>query len=98
MKPTKTVLPLFRMGSLAVTRGALDALARTGEVAGAFLVRHVTGDWGEDLSPEDHEDNMIALAQGFRLLSVYSMRDGVKLWVITEADRSTTTILLPEEY
>ena len=59
--------------------------------------RHVSGDWG-DLGPEDWRLNSQALRQGTRLLSVYHTAKGVKLWVISEADRSLTTVLLPEEY
>ena len=61
-----------------------------------FLARHVTGDWGE-LPVEDKAENHLSLQQGFRLLSSYRTSAGDKLWVITEADRSATTLLLPEE-
>jgi hypothetical protein len=57
----------------------------------------VAGDWG-DLSDDDRKENEFSLVHGFRLLSSYRLRNGVKLWVITEADRSSTTLLLPEEY
>jgi hypothetical protein len=66
----------------------------------SLLARHVFGDWG-DLCTEDKESNERALAQGGRLLSSYEAglgRDATKVWVITEADRSSTTFLLPEEY
>jgi len=62
-----------------------------------FLVRHVRGDWGE-VCEEDRQENELALQQGFRLLSVYTTQVGEKLWVITEADRRATTVLLPSDY
>ena len=62
-----------------------------------FLSRHVRGDWGE-LEQEDKDENQFSLEKGFRLLSSYRTTAGDKLWVITEADRSHTTLLLPEEY
>lgn len=89
--------PLFDLGQPVATPGALDALEQAGELPLAYLFRHVTGDWG-DLDPEDIEENELSLAQGFRLLSAYHLSSGTKIWVITEADRSVTTILLPEEY
>jgi hypothetical protein len=79
------------------TPGALDALASTGENPKSFLDRHVAGDWGE-IDTEDQQENQDALRHGERLLSAYRTTSGVRLWVITEADRSVTTILLPEEY
>jgi hypothetical protein len=63
----------------------------------AFVSRHQAGDWGEVL-PEDQAENEYSLQHGFRLLSAYRTANGVKLWVITKADRSATTILLPSEY
>lgn len=65
--------------------------------AGQCLYRHVTGDWGE-VCEEDKEENALSLEQGFRLLSAYTFTDGTKIWIITESDRSATTILLPQEY
>ena len=62
------------------------------------MQRHVTGDWGE-LSEEDRRENELSVKEGFRILSAYKLpRTGVKLWIITEADRSATTLLLPDEY
>ena len=89
--------PLFDLGSLVATPGALVALEKSGQNAMDFLSRHITGDWG-DLSKEDSEENRLSLVRGFRLLSSYRTAADDKLWVITEADRSVTTILLPEEY
>ena len=89
--------PLFDLGRLVATAGALAALAKTGQNAVEFLALHVAGVWGE-LPVEDKAENHLSLQQGFRLLSSYRTSAGDKLWVITEADRSATTLLLPEEY
>ena len=59
--------------------------------------RHQAGDWG-DVSEHDRQENELSLKQGFRLLSVYRAASGVKFWIITEADRSATTVLLPQDY
>jgi hypothetical protein len=61
------------------------------------LARHSSGDWG-DVCEEDRKENDLSLKEGFRLLSVYTTSTGTKLWIITEADRSVTTVLLPEDY
>ena len=87
---------LFTLGHVVATPGALVALEKAGQRPGAFLARHVSGDWG-DLPLEDIKENDFSLKHGFRLLSAYSTSAGDKLWVITEADRSSTCILLPEE-
>jgi len=89
--------PLFDLGQLVATRGALAALEKTGQTPMEFLSRHVTGDWGE-LSEEDRKENQFSLERGFRLLSSYRTNAGDAVWVITEADRSHTTLLLPDEY
>ena len=77
------------------TRGVLNTIPLL-EVADA-LSRHKKGDWG-DVSMEDWLSNNYALSHGERLLSSYCTVEGVKFWIITEADRSATTVLLPEEY
>ncbi len=87
----------FPLGQLAATPGALEALAASGQAPAQFLARHVTGDWGE-VSAGDWRANDHALRDGERILSAYTLRTGVRIWIITEADRSATTILLPEEY
>ena len=87
----------FQLGRLFMTPGAIEALEATGEQPHEFLRRHQTGDFGE-LSESDRRENEFSIANGFRILSAYRTRAGVKLWVITEADRSATTILLPSEY
>lgn len=89
--------PKFRLGQLVATPGALDALKETSVGIMPYVLRHASGDWGE-VSPEDAAENELSLREGFRLLSAYSLPDGCKIWIITEADRSATTILLPEEY
>jgi hypothetical protein len=89
--------PLFDVGSLVSTPGALAALAKSGQTPLDFLSRHITGDWG-DLEEEDRKENDLSVKKGFRILSSYKTNAGQKVWVITEADRSVTTLLLPEEY
>ena len=89
--------PKFSMGQIVATPGALDALAANNQTPVEFLRRHVIGDWGE-LDEHDRKENEYSLTHDLRLLSAYSLRDGTRLWIITEADRSATTLLLPEEY
>jgi hypothetical protein len=89
--------PLFPLGQVVATPGALAALEDAGQNPAEFLGRHVTGDWG-DLDEHDRRENELSLRQGLRLLSAYQTSKGVRIWVITEWDRSATTILLPDEY
>ncbi|MGT2430360.1 hypothetical protein ACU4HD_19595 [Cupriavidus basilensis] len=90
--------PRFQLGWLvAATPGALAALNRAKSHPFALLARHMRGDWGE-LGDEDWALNEIALRTEMRLLSSYTLETGERVWVITEADRSITTVLLPEEY
>ena len=91
-KPAK-----FPLGHVLMTPGAGDALLQAQQVPPEFLLRHAHGDWG-DLCAEDRRVNEQALRNGSRLLSSYRTRLDDKLWVITEWDRSATTLLLPEEY
>jgi hypothetical protein len=86
---------LFNPGTIVATPGALE-LAQQGINLPAYLTRHLQGDWG-DLCSEDKAENNRSLRLGFRLLSAYETHCG-KLWIITEADRSATTFLIPEEY
>jgi hypothetical protein len=79
------------------TPGALAALEASGESLSDYLTRHLSGDWG-DVDAEDARENELRLKRGWRLLSAYTLKSGTKIWVITEADRSSTCILLPEEY
>ena len=90
-------MALFDLGQVVATPGALDALRRSSQSPGEFLMKHVRGEWG-DLDAEDAEANRTALLEGARILSAYETRLGDKVWVITEADRSSTCVLLPEEY
>jgi hypothetical protein len=87
---------LFCSGQIVATPGALAALEEANQIASEYLDRHLQGDWG-DLCEDDKTANQEALEQGLRLLSSYPIGER-KLWIITEADRSVTTLLLPEEY
>jgi hypothetical protein len=87
----------FPLGRLAATPGALEAMEASGQTPEFFLARHASGDWG-CVDEDDRKLNDEALIHGDRLLSAYRTLRGVRLWIISEADRSVTTILLPEEY
>ena len=89
--------PLFDLGQLVATSGALAALEKSGQSPVDFVSRHVTGDWGE-IPQEDHKENQFSLEKGFRLLSSYRTSANDVVWVITESSRSHTTLLLPDEY
>ena len=89
--------PAFELGQIVATPGALAALKKSGQQPGEFLTRHVNREWG-DIPDEDRRENEYSLEHGFRLLSAYRTNAGDRLWIITESDRSATTILLPEEY
>lgn len=88
---------LFQVGQVVATPGAVEAFTRNCQHPTTFLRRHVRGDWGM-LDAEDGEANEFSLVRGLRLLSAYALADGTRIWIITEADRSVTTLLLPEEY
>jgi hypothetical protein len=90
-----TVSQKFPLGKIFTTPGVLDAVPDD-EVFRA-LARHQSGDWG-DLDVEDKQENEVSLERHSRLLSAYHSCKGVKFWIITEADRSVTTVLLPSEY
>jgi hypothetical protein len=85
----------FSLGQMVITANARDRLHA--DDALAALARHIAGDWG-DVDEHDRQENEDSLSHSLRLLSVYHDRNGVKFWIITEADRSATTILLPEDY
>lgn len=87
----------FPLGQIDSTPAALEALNDSGQSPSFFLNRHVSGDWG-DVCEDDKAANDDALLHGDRILSAYRTAKGIKIWVITEADRSSTCILLPEEY
>lgn len=96
--------PLFQLGQIVATPGALQMLKEFGVQPFTLLNRHVCGDWG-DLDESDRHENNMALIHGNRLLSAYSLQrqDGTrvrteKVWIITEADRSSSCMLLPSEY
>lgn len=86
---------LFQPGQIVATPGALE-LAEQGINLLAYLYRHLSGDWG-DLCKEDKQENNFSVINGYRILSAYKTIAG-KLWIITEADRSVTTFLIPDEY
>ena len=87
---------LFALGQIVATPGALE-LMKVHNIDGLKLLsRHVTGDWG-DLSEDDKKQNGYSVSRNLRILSAYGTADS-KLWIITEADRSVTTILRPDEY
>lgn len=87
----------FPLGQVVVTPGAVAAMQQVGEHPLLYLQRHAHGEWG-DLDAEDVQENEFSLQHGLRLLSAYRLKDGTRIWIITEADRSATTILLPSEY
>jgi hypothetical protein len=87
----------FELGQLVATPGALTALGEAGHIPPEFLLRHKHGDWG-DLDPDDVAENERAVREGSRVFSAYRTRLDEKFWVITEWDRSVTTLLLPEDY
>jgi len=88
-------IALFELGRVVASSIAMESL--THEEMTAALRRHKAGDWG-DLTDEDKAENNTALMEGRRIMSLYSTPDGQQFWILTEANRSTTTIFLPEEY
>lgn len=89
--------PLFLLGEVVATPGAVEALETHNILPLQLLQRHVTGDWG-DVCEEDAQSNTDAVQYGDRILSSYVIGTSTKVWVITEWDRSVTTLLLPSEY
>jgi hypothetical protein len=85
----------FSLGKVVATPNAVATIPRDQIIQA--LRRHQSGDWGT-VCPEDQRANDDALVDGSRILSVYFVPHGLKFWIITEADRSITTILLPEDY
>ena len=90
-------MPLFTLGKVVATPGALEALGRSGQSPGEFLTKHAQGEWGE-IDAFDTEANMAALRDGSRILSSYKTRQNEIIWILTEADRSSTCLLTPNEY
>jgi hypothetical protein len=89
--------PLFALGQVVATPGALELLESAGKAPSQFIAKHHAGNWGDDLCEEDRGLNDAAIHDGSRLISAYTVGNG-KIWIITEADRSSTTLLLPSEY
>jgi hypothetical protein len=87
----------FEPGQIVATPGALEEFRASGEDPLTYLVRHLNGDWG-DLSADDVRENELSLREGFRILSAYTLKNSKRIYVITEADRSSTCILLCSEY
>ena len=96
-KVTENQAELSPLGQIVATPGALEALKSSRQTPAEFLTRHATGDWG-DLSADEMAENEFSIKNGFRLLSSYLTASGQRLWVITEAQRDLTTLLLPDEY
>ena len=102
MSVNETTKAKFHPGQIVATPGALEALQNAGQTPHEFLVRHLSGDWG-DLDAEDRSLNDAAVIDGSRILSAYTTRKGERLWVITEAAddhgrRASSCLLLPSEY
>lgn len=96
--PNSTPAPVrFQLGQLYATHGALEALEDAGQSPEDFISRHARLEQGE-LCNADHRENLFSVDKPLRIFSAYKTAQGVKVWVITEADRSATTILLPSEY
>jgi hypothetical protein len=89
--------PLFSLGHIVATPGALAAFAATGERITRYIAMHQCGVWG-DLDPDDIRANERALKDRSRLLSAYHLNDGTRIWIWTEADRSSTCVMVPEDY
>ena len=90
--------PLFDLGRVVATPGAMALLASAGENSARLLERHASGDWGE-VPPEDARENERSIKYSFRIVSAYHVGGaGERVWIVTEADRSSTCILLPSEY
>lgn len=94
---TATINTQFDLGQLVATPGALEALEQAGQSPREFIQRHARLERGE-LCEEDYKENLFSVENGFRIFSAFKTAKDVKIWVITEADRSATTLLLPEEY
>lgn len=95
MSASKMPVALFRLGKIVATPNALSKLSQDDVLRG--IQRHQSTDWG-DVDAHDREANDRALTDGTRLFSVYHSASGLKFWIITEADRSSTCVLMPEDY
>ncbi len=94
---TRASGPRLELGKVTITDAATAALERTGTEGFPLLARHLHGNWG-DLCEQDALQNELALLLGLRVLSCYAIADGIRIWIVTEADRKTTTIMLPDGY
>jgi len=97
MVATNDNKPRFPLGQIVATPAALDVLQRHGRTPLEFITRHHQGDWG-DLCEEDRNANETALNDGSRLFSAYKLSEDDRIWIITEADRSSTCVLTPDCY
>jgi hypothetical protein len=97
LNPPTPDFPLFKLGDIAATPAAIDLLRSLALNPLFYLSKHAFGDWGQ-IDDHDREANREALKNGSRLLSSYQLNRNDRLWIITEADRSSTTLLLPQEY
>ena len=85
----------FELGRVLITPNAMHSIPA--QEVQAALARHAAGDWG-DIDEHDRRENELTLSEGLRLMSVYQVKPRMRFWIITEADRSATTVLLPEDY
>ena len=97
MKNQKEKPPIFSLGDIRITKGAQAELPARAVTSATLLERHVTGNWS-NLSASDIQANRAAVRDGGRIFSSYRIAPTVRIWIITEADRASTTILLPDEY
>ncbi len=88
---------MFPLGNVYLTIGAREALEESNQLPNEFLAKHQSGDWGL-VCEDDKKENELSIKEGFRILSSYKTSLGEKLWIITEADRNSSTILCPDEY
>lgn len=95
--PSTKYKPMFALGQVVATPGALNAMSELNIAPASLIDRHVTCDWG-DLGAADRQANSDAIDSGMRIFSSYKISAAMKIWIITEADRSSTTLLLPDEY
>lgn len=96
-KPPAKPKPLFALGQVVATPGVLNAMTQLDIAPLELIHRHVTGDWG-DLDAQDQQQNLLAIRSGMRIFSSYKIGVSAKIWIITEANRSSTTLLLPDKY
>jgi hypothetical protein len=93
----KVTIAKFSLGQVVATSGVIDLVKKKSLAYNTFIIRHASGDWG-DICKEDKDSNDEAVENGWRIVSSYNVGPADKIWVITEYDRSVTTLLLPSEY